>query len=84
MHYWIWKLFKGRIVILGCEDTENEAYSKGLSNFGGEFEIHESMSRDRIRVRDEIKAKVLGQTKDLDLLLKRARYKVPNEVNEGN
>jgi len=85
MRYWIWKLYKGRIVILGCEETENDAYTKGLSNFGGEFEIHESMSRDRTRARDEIKAKLLNQTKDLDLVLRRARYKMPeNTVDKEN
>lgn len=79
MPYWIWQLHQGRIVILGYEETENDAYTKGLSNFGGEFEIHESMSRDRTRARDEIKAKVLNQTKDLDLILRRAKYKVNKE-----
>lgn len=81
MLYWIWKLHQGRIVILGFEETENEAYTKGLSNFGGEFEIHETTTRDRQRARDEIKAKALNQTKDLDLILRRAKYKV-NSVNK--
>lgn len=72
-------MYKGRIVILGYGETEGEAYTKGLSNFGGEFEIHESTSRDRTKARDEIKAKLLNQTRDLDLVLKRARYKMPED-----
>lgn len=77
--FWAWRVYKNRPVILGKFDTEQEAVTEGFRKLGGEFEVHESQYLDRNKVRDEIKAKILNTSNNLDSILQRARYKVTKE-----
>lgn len=81
MAWWISTFHNGRLVVLGCYATEEEANQTGFEKLRGEFEAHELMTIDKGKATAMIKAKVLEQTENLDLALKRARHKLPSSFN---
>lgn len=76
-YYWIWAIKNGRLVVVGSEPSEQEAYRFGYSKLGDvEFHVVALPTRNMDTAVRMIKAKVLDRTANLDFSIKRARRKV--------
>jgi len=74
-YYWVKTIRNGKLVVLGAYNTQEEAESIGYSSMDGNYEVITLHTRDQGRATQIIKAKLLEQTKDLDLSLERASHK---------
>jgi len=75
-YFWITFRRNGRLVILGPENTEDEAYSRGFLSQESNFEVTALRTRDKARATSQLKAQLLDKTQDIDLSLQRARHQV--------
>ena len=78
--WWTWVVdpVDGRIVVLGPAETEEEAREEGFRKVSHlSFEVVKLGTRDRTYARDIINSQRLGQSAQLeDIIRKRAKYKV--------
>ena len=78
--WWTWVVdpVDGRLVVLGPSYTEAEANDEGFRKVAHlPFEVTRLRTRDRTYARDMINAQRLGQSAQLeDIIRKRAKYKV--------
>lgn len=82
MAWWIKASSQGRPVVLGWYNTEEEANTVGFQQLGGDFEAYELPTTDKARATAMIKAKILNQTSDLDMALRRVSHKLPNNPGD--
>lgn len=75
-YYWITFRRNGRLVILGPENSEDEAYSRGFLSQESDFEVVPLRTRDKARATSQLKAQLLDKTQNIDLALQRARHKI--------
>lgn len=78
--WWTWVVdpVDRRLVVLGPSDTEAEARDEGFNKVGHlSFEVVSLKTRDRTYARDIINAQRLGQSAQLeDIIRKKTKYKV--------
>lgn len=74
MPWWVWTLKNGRLIIDGSFDTEEDANTRGIQVFHGDFKVSYTQTRDRRLATQAIKHDLLTMTKDLDQAIKRARH----------
>lgn len=76
VYYWIWAIVNGKLVVIGCKVTEQEAFEFGYSKLADyDFKVEELPTRDMDTAVRMIKGKVLNQTGDIERAIKRARRK---------
>jgi hypothetical protein len=75
--YWIWTIKDGRLVVIAYRPTEQEAYDYGNSVMPDEdirvTPIATTNTDTAVRI---IKGKLLENTSDLNMAIKRARRKI--------
>ena len=76
-YYWIWGIKDGRLIVVGCKTSEQEAYQWGYSKLGDlDFKVEPLPTRDMNSAVRMLKGKLLDKTANLDMSIKRARRKV--------
>lgn len=73
-YYWITFFRNGRAVVLGPEDTEDNAYSRGFLSQEANFEVVALRTRDKARATSMLKARMLDRTQDIDGALRRVSH----------
>ena len=66
----------GQLVVAGRYEDEFEARRVGQEKLHGNYQVFELMTRDRNRATAAIKYKILEQTGNLELALKKASHKI--------
>lgn len=76
-YYWIWAIKDGRLVVVGCKSSEQEAYNWGYAKLGDvDFKVEQLPTRDMNAAVRMLKGKLLDKTANLDLSIKRARRQI--------
>ena len=76
-YYWIWAIKDGRLVVVGCKTSEQEALNWGYAKLGDvDFKVEQLPTRDMNAAVRMLKGKILDKTANLDLSIRRARRKV--------
>ena len=77
MYYWIYGRYNGKLVILGCKSSEEEANQYGYEKLDFNFDVVGLPTKDRGRATSMIKARVLDKTANIDTALQRASHREP-------
>ena len=76
-YYWIWCVKDGKLIVVGCKTSEQEAYQFGYSKLSDtDFRIEPLPTRDMNSAVRMLKGKLLDKTANLDMSIKRAKRKV--------
>ena len=76
-YFWIWGMKEGRLIVIGCKGSEQEAYEFGYGKLGDiDFRVEQLPTRDMDTAVRMIKGKVLDKSANLDMAIKRARRKI--------
>jgi len=78
MYYWIYGRYNGKLVILGCKSSEEEANQYGYEKLEFPFDVVGLPTKDRGRATSMIKARVLDKTANIDTALQRASHREPS------
>lgn len=79
MYYWISATKEGRKILLGPYKTEDEATEKGMEKLDISFDVIPLPTSDESRATRMLKAKILEDTSDIDVSLKRVSHKMNNK-----
>lgn len=75
LYYWIYARNKGRLIILGAKSSEEAANQYGYEKLEVPFDVVGLPTKDRARATSMIKARLLDETNNLDIALRRATHK---------
>lgn len=75
-YYWIYGNHNGRLFVLGCKSSEEEANQFGYEKLEIPFDVIGLPTKDRGRATSMIKARVLDNTADIDYSLQRASHTI--------
>ena len=67
---------RGRFIILGPENTEEEAYAMGASKLHTTFKVVSFPTRDRAEATRQLRHAILNDSSDLGLSLRRMKHQV--------
>lgn len=74
--FWITTIRRGRTVVLGPYNTEEEANEIGYQQLDGMYQIHTLKTRDQGKATRALKHEKLVDTSNLDESLQRMRHKL--------
>jgi len=74
--YYVVCKHEGRYVLLGPENTEEEAYAMGASKLHTTFKVVSFPTRDRAEATRQLRHAILDSSSDLGLSLRRMKHQV--------
>jgi hypothetical protein len=80
-YFWIWAEGTGRRIVWGAYNTRQEAERIAASKLNCPYEVVELNTRDEGQASRILRARMLGDTGDIDGSFQRFSHKMPN--NEG-